>query len=53
MIAVLCLVVLFPSILNQVIGPPLYWGLKIIIGPEIMGYLHGLPAFEQLKIFPF
>lgn len=53
MFLVLFLVVLFPSILGQIIGPPLYWGLDTIIGNEIMGYLRGIPAFAQLRIFPF
>jgi Zn-dependent protease len=53
MFVILFLVVLFPSILGQIIGPPLYWGLETIIGTEIMGYLRGIPAFAQLHIFPF
>jgi Zn-dependent protease len=53
MIAILFLVVLFPSILSAIIGPPLYTGLNIIIGHEIMGYLRSLPVFSLLKIFPF
>ncbi len=53
MFLILFLVVLFPSILGQIIGPPLYWGLETIIGTEVMGYLRSIPAFAQLRIFPF
>ena len=53
MIAILCLFILFPSVLSLVISPPLYAGLHLIIGPEIMGYLRSLPVFAQLRIFPF
>ena len=53
MIAVLCLFILFPSVLGYLITPPLYLGLDQIIGPEIMGYLRSLPVFAQLRIFPF
>jgi Zn-dependent protease len=53
MIGVLVLVVLFPAILGQIIVPPLYAGISLIIGPEIMDHLRSLPVFHQLKIFPF
>jgi Zn-dependent protease len=53
MIGILVLVVLFPAILGQIIVPPLYAGITLIIGPEIMDHLRQLPVFHQLKIFPF
>jgi len=53
MIGILMLVVLFPAVLGTIIVPPLYAGISLIIGPEIMGHLRSLPVFHQLKIFPF
>ena len=53
MIAILVLFIMFPAVLSKVIGPPLHLGLDLLIGREIMVYLRGLDAFQQLRIFPF
>lgn len=53
LILVMLLVFLFPSFLSAFIGPPLYAGLNLFIGSEILQYLKTIPSFSQLRLFPF
>ncbi|HEX8960027.1 MAG TPA: site-2 protease family protein [Geobacteraceae bacterium] len=53
MIGIILIVVFFPRVLSYVIAPPLYFGLDLLIGPKVMGYLVHDTALRQLGIFPF
>ncbi len=53
MIAILLVVIFFPSILSYVIAPPLYLGLNLLIGPNVMGFLVHSTSLHRLGIFPF
>ncbi len=53
MIGIILIVLFFPRVLSYVIAPPLYFGLDLLIGPKVMGYLVHDTALRQLGIFPF
>ncbi|HEY6872440.1 MAG TPA: site-2 protease family protein [Geobacteraceae bacterium] len=53
MIGIILVVLFFPRILSYVIAPPLYFGLDLLIGPKVMGYLVHNTSLRQLGIFPF
>jgi Zn-dependent protease len=53
MIAIILLVIFFPSILSYVIAPPLYFGLNLLIGPEVLKFLVNNTSLHRLGIFPF
>ncbi len=52
-IGIILIVLFFPRVLSYVIAPPLYFGLDLLIGPKVMGYLVHDTALRQLGIFPF
>jgi len=53
MIGIILIVIFFPRVLSYVIAPPLYFGLNVLIGPHVMGYLMHNTPLQQLGIFPF
>jgi len=53
MIGIILIVIFFPRVLSYVIAPPLYFGLNVLIGPKVMGYLMHNTPLQQLGIFPF
>jgi Zn-dependent protease len=53
MIAIILLVLFFPSILSYVIAPPLYLGLNLLIGPDVLTFLVNSTSLHRLGIFPF
>ncbi len=53
MIGIILIVLFFPKVLSYVIAPPLYFGLNVLIGPHVMGYLMHNTPLQQLGIFPF
>ena len=53
MIGIILIVIFFPRVLSYVIAPPLYFGLNVLIGPQVMGYLMHNTPLQQLGIFPF
>jgi len=53
MIGIILIVIFFPRVLSYVIAPPLYFGLDVLIGPRVMGYLMHNTPLQQLGIFPF
>lgn len=53
MIGIILIVIFFPRVLSYVIAPPLYFGLNVLIGPKVMGYLVHSTSLRQLGIFPF
>jgi Zn-dependent protease len=53
MIAILLVVIFFPAILSYIIAPPLYLGLNLLIGPNVMGFLVDNTSLHRLGIFPF
>ena len=53
MIGIILIVIFFPRVLSYVIAPPLYFGLDLLIGPKVMGYLVHNTSLHQLGIFPF
>lgn len=53
MIGIILIVIFFPRVLSYVIAPPLYFGLNVLIGPHVMGYLIHNTPLQQLGIFPF
>jgi len=53
MIAIILLVLFFPAILSYVIAPPLYLGLNLLIGPDVLQFLINNTSLHRLGIFPF
>jgi len=53
MIAIILLVLFFPAILSYVIAPPLYLGLNLLIGPNVLQFLVNSTSLHRLGIFPF
>ena len=53
MIGIILIVIFFPRVLSYVIAPPLYFGLDVLIGPHVMGYLVHNTPLQHLGIFPF
>jgi len=53
MIAIILLVLFFPAILSYVIAPPLYLGLNLLIGPDVLQFLVNNTSLHRLGIFPF
>lgn len=52
MIGIILVVIFFPQILSYIIAPPLYSGLFLLLGPDVMAFLQNTPL-EKLGIFPF
>ena len=53
MIAIILVVLFFPAILSYVIAPPLYLGLNLLIGPDVLQFLINNTSLHRLGIFPF
>jgi len=53
MIGIILIVIFFPRVLSYVIAPPVYFGLDILLGPNVMGFLVNNTSLKILGIFPF
>jgi Zn-dependent protease len=51
MIAILLIVLFFPGFLWTVLSPPLFFGLNLLIGPKVIGYLLHNTSIANLGIF--
>lgn len=53
MVAILLIVLFFPGFLWAILSPPLFFGLDVLIGPQVKGYLIHNTPLQKLGIFPF
>lgn len=53
MLAIILVVVLFPSILSLIIAPPLFTGIELLIGPKVLTYLKMHTSLIQLGFLQF
>ncbi len=53
MLIIIALIVLFPGILNMLIAPLLDTGLGLLLGPDVLTYLHDATSLARLGLWPF